>query len=78
MEDLSESGETKETVAQPKEVKAMFTHTTISAPGSGYTLEHLRQTPPEDKKSIYCVRFDPEDSKLIAIGSCSSPTCRLL
>ncbi len=68
MEDLSASTEATQQVAQPKEVKVMYTHTTISAPGSGYTLEHLRQTPSEDKKSIYCVRFDPEDSKLIAIG----------
>lgn len=45
----------------------MYTHKIISSPDSQYTLEHRRQTP-EEKKLIYCVRFDPEDNKYLAIG----------
>jgi len=50
------------------DIKQMYTHKIISAPDSAYTLEHRRQTP-EEKKLIYCVRFDPEDNKNLAIGT---------
>jgi len=50
-----------------KEIKQMLTHTIISSPDSNYTLEHKRQTP-EEKKMIYCVRFEPDEGKTLAIG----------
>lgn len=50
-----------------KDLNQMYLHKIISAPGSAFTLEHRRQTP-EEKKQIYCVRFDPEDNKFLAIG----------
>eukprot|EP00826_Nyctotherus_ovalis_P024774 TRINITY_DN1911_c0_g2_i2.p1 TRINITY_DN1911_c0_g2~~TRINITY_DN1911_c0_g2_i2.p1 ORF type:complete len:392 (-),score=69.96 TRINITY_DN1911_c0_g2_i2:157-1332(-) len=54
------------------ELKEMYTHKIVSSPDSLYTLEHKRQTPEEkseEKKMIYCVRFDPEDSKVLAVGN---------
>ena len=51
-----------------KEIKQMLTHNIVSSPDSNYTLEHKRQTP-EEKKLIYCVRFEPDESKYLAIGS---------
>jgi len=54
--------------ANEKEITQMLTHTIVSAPESNYTLEHRRQTPGE-KKLIYCIRFDPDDNKYLAIGS---------
>jgi len=50
-----------------KDINQMYLHKIISASTSLYTLEHRRQTP-EEKKQIYCVRFDPEDNKYLAIG----------
>jgi len=50
-----------------KDINQMYLHKIITSPQSLYTLEHRRQTP-EEKKLIYCVRFDPEDNKYLAIG----------
>ena len=49
------------------DIKIMLNHKLVTSPDSAYTLEHRRQTP-EEKKLIYCVRFDPEDCKNLAIG----------
>jgi hypothetical protein len=69
MEEGSESPKQPGAETGPQEVKEMYTHTIMCAPESGYTLEHRRQTPPEDRKSIYCVRFDLEECKFLAIGT---------
>jgi hypothetical protein len=50
-----------------KDINQMYLHKIVSACTSSHTLEHRRQTP-EEKKQIYCVRFDPEDNKYLAIG----------
>jgi len=48
----------------PREI---YTYETISSGESSFALEHRRQTP-EEKKLIYSVRFDPDESKYLAIG----------
>lgn len=50
-----------------KDLNQMYLHKIVTSPSSPFTLEHRRQTP-EEKKLIYCVRFDPEDNKYLAIG----------
>jgi hypothetical protein len=45
----------------------LFTHTIISSPDSIYTLEHKRVVQ-EENKVAYCVRFEPDESKYLAVG----------
>lgn len=47
--------------------KALFPHTIISSPESIFTLEHKRIIQ-EENKAIYCLRFEPDDAKTLAIG----------
>ncbi len=59
----SESSENNE-----KELKRMLMYPIVSSPESSYTLDHKRQTQGV-KKLIYCVRFDPDEGRYLAIGT---------
>jgi hypothetical protein len=49
------------------EYKELFQHKIVMSPDSSFALEHRRQRH-EEKKAIYSVKFDPEDSRYVAIG----------
>lgn len=49
------------------ETKELYPHTIISSPESVFTLDHKRVIK-EDGKIIYSVRFEPDESKTIAVG----------
>jgi hypothetical protein len=51
-----------------REMKELYTHNVISPSGSSHTLEHRRQVVAENK-IIYSVRFEPDESRYLAIGA---------
>ena len=51
-----------------REMRELYLHNVISPADSLYTLEHRRQVVCE-KKIIYTVRFEPDESRYLAIGA---------
>ena len=49
-------------------MRELYLHNVISPADSLYTLEHRRQVVCE-KKIIYTVRFEPDESRYLAIGA---------